>query len=1343
MQVAQPITLFPPDEALGVYPVVIDALGRLLRADRTAADAAIDHVLGQIGTLCGACRAYVFLSEGAVWRNTHEWCAPGIPAFKAMLQVVPEADAAPLIQPIRSGRHMMIESVAAMPDQPLKDLLASQDIRSLLVVPLARDGTFHGMIGFDRVRSERAFSPTDVWMLRTVADGMLSAIARQRAETALVEARNAQAETLDRLRATLAAMPEIVLEIDEDGRCIDHHVSRPDLLAEAPDRILGRTLEETLPADVAALQRRAMDEARAHGIATPPVYRLETGGARRAFQLTVARRRRSGRSGAGFVFRIRDVTEDEARNAENAMLGEVVRRMQIGAVVTGPDLRPRWANPAIEARTGLTLDEMRETPLSDCLTTPDTDPDRIRRITGSLKRREPVRAELPRRDSKGDLFWVDADFQPLHSEAGCFEGYLALSVDISDRKRKDAELQRLAQEAAEARARMDQAIEALQDGFVLFDAEDRLVLCNSKYRELNADVADILVPGVTLTEIIRTGYDRGMYDCPAEELEAQRQRMLETMKLDTVEFELNYRDGRTIRLFGKRLPDGGHVGLRVDVSAIRDAERRLGEIIEGARIGTTELDLDTYVETVNSCWAEMLGFSPEDLAEVSQEFWDRLVHPDDRDRVMEAIAQIEAGESEKYEAEFRLRHCDGHWVHVLERARVSRRAADGRPLRLSGVTIDLTEQRQAEERLHHILNATEVGIWELDNITGEVVVDDQYAATLGYTPADLAPMTQAKFESFVHPDDLPKLYQNVAAHYGSGQRSVSHEFRLRHREGHWVWVLSKTQVMRWQAPGKPAAESGVLLDITEHKLREFALAQAKKALEQALAARQEVEQRFADIAAVSDNWFWEQDAELRFTYVSSGFERATGIAVATLIGRSRHELNAHPEAQRSADWDELARRTTARDPYSDFVYRIGDDAEGRPIWIRVSGAPFFASDGTFLGYRGVGSNVSALVAATERAEAANRAKSRFLANMSHELRTPLTGVLGMAELLGDTAIDAEQRRMIDTIRDSGEGLLTILNDILDLAKIEAGKLKLESYAFAPADLARRVEALYGAQAAGKGLALHVSASPDCAALRLGDRNRILQILNNLIGNALKFTEAGSVTVEFAIRPGDMLLLRVIDTGIGMTAAQSARVFDEFEQAEGSTARRFGGTGLGLSITRRLVRLMAGDIALHSAPGQGTKISVRIPAAPASTEDAPQPATEADLRGLRVLVADDNMTNRRILDGMLRALGLRVTLACDGRAALEAFRPGAFVLLLLDIAMPELDGIGALARIRACETAAGASPVSAIAVTANAMQHQVEEYLTAGFAGHVAKPFRKAALAEAIARQIGVPLDASA
>jgi len=317
--------------------------------------------------------------------------------------------------------------------------------------------------------------------------------------------------------------------------------------------------------------------------------------------------------------------------------------------------------------------------------------------------------------------------------------------------------------------------------------------------------------------------------------------------------------------------------------------------------------------------------------------------------------------------------------------------------------------------------------------------------------------------------------------------------------------------------------------------------------------------------------------------------------------------------------------------------------------------------------------------------------------------------------------------------------LAIVNDILDLAKIEAGKMTVDSLAFAPADLFRRMRALFAPRAHAAGLMFGLDISPECSQQRLGDAHRIQQILNNLVGNALKFTAAGGITVSGEIAhadKGDILVFRVTDTGIGMSKEQSEKVFGEFEQAEGSTARRYGGTGLGLSITRHLVSLMGGTIALESKLGKGTEVTIRVPMAdapPSVIEPAPIIAPNPEtLKGLRVLVADDNRTNRRILGGLLEKMAVQVTMAKDGHEAHQLYHPGQFDMLLLDISMPGLDGIGALQAIRECEALENAPPTPALAVTANAMQHQIDEYLAAGFAGHVAKPFRKAELLETIA-----------
>ena len=393
-----------------------------------------------------------------------------------------------------------------------------------------------------------------------------------------------------------------------------------------------------------------------------------------------------------------------------------------------------------------------------------------------------------------------------------------------------------------------------------------------------------------------------------------------------------------------------------------------------------------------------------------------------------------------------------------------------------------------------------------------------------------------------------------------------------------------------------------------------------------------------------------------------------------------------------------------------------------------------------------------LAAARNRAEAANRTKSQFLANMSHEIRTPLNGVLGMAELLEDRLEDPQARSMARTIRDSGATLLSVLNDVLDMSKIEAGKMQIEARPFAPAEIAARTEALHAGAAEEKGLAFRVQGPGREVPARLGDLHRILQVVHNLVCNAIKFTQAGGVTVQVRAAEGAAMEIEVRDTGIGMDARQAARIFTEFEQGDGSVARRFGGTGLGMTITRGLVDQMGGEIDLDTAPGRGTCVRVRLPLAEC-VEPPAEPGPQADghgfdaapgadggaparpLAGLSLLVADDNAVNRALLEMMLERAGASVRMVEGGQAALAAWQPDVFDLVLLDISMPDLDGISTLAALRRKALKLGAEPPVALAITANVMTHQIAEYRAAGFAGHAGKPFQSARLVAEILRLV--------
>lgn len=366
----------------------------------------------------------------------------------------------------------------------------------------------------------------------------------------------------------------------------------------------------------------------------------------------------------------------------------------------------------------------------------------------------------------------------------------------------------------------------------------------------------------------------------------------------------------------------------------------------------------------------------------------------------------------------------------------------------------------------------------------------------------------------------------------------------------------------------------------------------------------------------------------------------------------------------------------------------------------------------------------ALNQALEAAEAANAAKSAFLATMSHEIRTPLNGVLGMAQAMAAEALSEPQRERLAVIQGSGEALLAILNDVLDLSKIEAGRLELEPAEFDLAALVLGASSAFTAIAEGKGLDFVI----DVEAARgryLGDSIRLRQILHNLISNALKFTDRGEVRVGAEWR-GDALEFWVSDTGVGIAEANLSRLFQKFVQLDSTPTRRFGGSGLGLAICHELVTLMQGEITVGSKVGEGSCFSVLLPL-PRLAGEAHQCAPTADDDGtrnracLKVLAAEDNAINQLVLRTLLTQVGIQPTLVDDGRAAVTAWAAEDWDVILMDVQMPVMDGVSATAAIRRLEgeTARARTPI--IALTANAMAHQVAEYLRAGMDGHVSKP----------------------
>lgn len=499
-----------------------------------------------------------------------------------------------------------------------------------------------------------------------------------------------------------------------------------------------------------------------------------------------------------------------------------------------------------------------------------------------------------------------------------------------------------------------------------------------------------------------------------------------------------------------------------------------------------------------------------------------------------------------------------------------------------------------------------------------------------------------------------------------------------------------------------------------------------------------------DVASVAKNYLF-YDAEQPVAVID---EKGTFV-VTNPSFEALLTISARKGIKRLAEWDEL--NTLAFDPSfpKNTVFEVADRAfELRVIPIDKPLADSDSCMGWSLLLKDVTdirSTNAELSRAVHKAESANRMKSQFIANMSHEIRTPLNGILGMAEVLSHEITSPRHAEMVETIRQSGDVLLNILNDILDLSKIEAGKLALMPEEFDTQEIIRRAAGLHRLSAEGKNVSLIVEADQN-GPRRVGDPMRLMQILNNLLGNAIKFTDTGSVTLRMANPASGSLVFSVIDTGIGMTEEQISRIFDDFEQADGAITRRYGGTGLGMSIVRRLVSMMNGQIDISSRKGAGTLVKITLPlpladAVPARKPETKDPiagkeAPSTALSGLNILAADDNGTNRLVLGSLLKRAGIKAVMVTNGREAVEKFSETEWDAVLLDISMPEMDGLAALGAIDAIARKTGKARPPCIAISANVMPDQIREYRSAGFNACISKPFRGADVLQTLKDQLG-------
>jgi PAS domain S-box-containing protein len=593
-----------------------------------------------------------------------------------------------------------------------------------------------------------------------------------------------------------------------------------------------------------------------------------------------------------------------------------------------------------------------------------------------------------------------------------------------------------------------------------------------------------------------------------------------------------------------------------------------------------------------------------------------------------------------------------------------------------------------------------------------VAASSLWARSLGVRRAELIGRTLF--------DIAPEVYEPgrgaFARALAGGPSSISRS-RVTLPIGKIVWL--QTDLKTWKHPN---GEIGGIV-LTASNVSE---------LVDALERSERSELRMQMAMEISDLHVWEMDYVNR-VLTKVGAEDTFFETPQTYEGLRRDIYRGIDPRDRpgvEAAWE---RHLTSGERYAP-IYRV-HRKDGREVWVQGSARLLTDEAGRPMRMVGALQNMTdrkaaeaELIQAKNDAEAANTAKSTFLATMSHEIRTPLNGVLGMAQAMASDELTAVQRERLEVIRQSGESLLAVLNDVLDLSKIEAGKLELDEADFDLRDLARGAHAAFTAIANKQGLSFDLTIEPAAQGVYRGDPTRVRQILYNLISNALKFTEAGEIRVVVA-RRRKALRFQVSDTGIGIAAGPLAKLFGRFEQADASTSRRYGGTGLGLAICRQLTELMGGEIGVESEVGKGTIFTFTLPLARVGDSRAetlpvlPPTPPDADHTGgaLKVLAAEDNEVNQLVLKTLLHQVGIDPVVVADGGQAIAAWEAEDWDVILMDVQMPRVDGPTAAREIRRREAATGRARTPIIALTANAMSHQVAEYREAGMDAFVAKP----------------------
>jgi len=756
---------------------------------------------------------------------------------------------------------------------------------------------------------------------------------------------------------------------------------------------------------------------------------------------------------------------------------------------------------------------------------------------------------------------------------------------------------------------------------------------------------------------------------------------------------------------------------------IKNHRRRLESVIEGTNIGTWEWNIQTGETIFNERWAGIIGCKLEELSPVSIKTWLDLAHPEDLKRSEMLLNRHFAGELPYYECECRMRHKEGKWVWVNDRGKVIEWAADGRPLLMSGTHEDITKQKMSALKLFESEENFRAFFESIGDMIMVLKPDGfiQYANNamvrrLGYSIEELKSMSA--FD--IYPKDRQEESKAVIEAMFTGGREKS-VLPLLSKDG--VIIPGETRIWFGKWNGKECIFS-VTKDLT---------------------AEQEARERFEQLFRHNPNLMALSSLpERRIIDVNDAFIKTLGYSKDEIIGRTAGEIGLFAYSEKH-DLFGKALITNTRVVDVEVQVRCKDgtlvDALLSGELISGHGQRHFLTVMTDITARkkaelellDVNRRLEeAIILSQEmaiRAEGANTAKGEFLANMSHEIRTPMNGVIGMTGLLMETGLTDEQRRYADAILASGESLLTLINDILDFSKIEARKLDLEVLDFDLHNLMDDLAETISFRAHEKGLELLYYIDPEVPVFLRGDPGRLRQILNNLAGNAIKFTHLGEVSIRVTlvtkVEKETLLRFSVKDTGIGIPENKIGILFNKFTQVDASTTRKYGGTGLGLAISKELAEMMGGEIGVNSEYGKGSEFWFTARFAYSEKDTPVEVLPHVDLKGIKILVVDDNPGNRAILSERMANWGMLPCVAEDGSSALKTLHSAAeqgdpFRVAVVDMKMEGMDGETLGRIIKSDERLAD---TKLVIMTSLGVRGDAKRLSEAGFEAYLPKPSR--------------------